>query len=41
MGNEEGHYTMDAAYVAAVNRAASEQGVQVIWIHPPEKRKHD
>ena len=36
-----GGYTMDVAYVDAVDKAASEQGVKVIWVHPPQKRQHN
>jgi beta-lactamase regulating signal transducer with metallopeptidase domain len=34
-------YTLDTTYVATVNREADEEGVKVIWINPPEKRRHD
>ncbi|HEY2346126.1 MAG TPA: M56 family metallopeptidase [Xanthomonadaceae bacterium] len=40
MGSD-GRYTLDAAYMNAVDRAADDQGVRVIWVNPPEKRKHD
>ena len=40
-GENPSNTTMDAAYVAAVDRAASESGVQVIWLNPPDKRHHD
>ncbi|HTD28088.1 MAG TPA: M56 family metallopeptidase [Xanthomonadaceae bacterium] len=36
--NNNGHYTIDMVYVDRVERAANEQGVKVIWLHPPEKR---
>ncbi|MEP6740076.1 MAG: hypothetical protein ABJA61_06830 [Caldimonas sp.] len=29
---------IDSAKVAAINRAASRSGVQVVWIHLPQKK---
>ena len=35
------HDVVDSAYVAKVDRRASEMGVQVIWINLPDKANHN
>lgn len=31
----------DVAYIVAVEKAAKEAGVGVVWVNPPQKRKDD
>lgn len=39
-GDNPSNAEMDAAYVAAVDRTATDSGVQVIWVNPPDKHSH-